>query len=190
TASGRAAPVRLHWAATRLPLVGNPHACTPTVCVLEAHRSGRTNTNPRKREFAPLAVGSMQQLLEAGVHFGHQTRRWNPKMKRFIFGERNGIYIIDLQQTLERIEKAYHFVRDLSAEGGTIMFIGTKKQAQEPIAEGAGRSGMPFVNQRWLGGMLTNFTTIHGRVSKMNDLERQVNSPDFAAVPKKEALLL
>jgi small subunit ribosomal protein S2 len=132
----------------------------------------------------------MKQLLEAGVHFGHQTRRWNPKMKRFIFGERNGIYIIDLQQTLERIEKAYHFTRDLASEGGTIMFIGTKKQAQEPIAEGAGRSGMPFVNQRWLGGMLTNFTTIHGRVSKMNDLERQVNSPDFAAVPKKEALLL
>ncbi|HEV3365562.1 MAG TPA: 30S ribosomal protein S2, partial [Acidimicrobiia bacterium] len=137
-----------------------------------------------------MAVVTMKQLLEAGVHFGHQTRRWNPKMKRFIFGERNGIYIIDLQQTLERIEKAYHFVRDLSAEGGTIMFIGTKKQAQEPIAEGAGRSGMPFVNQRWLGGMLTNFTTIHGRVSKMNDLERQVNSPDFAAVPKKEGLLL
>src|SRR5437899_11449566 len=132
----------------------------------------------------------MKQLLEAGVHFGHQTRRWNPKMKRFIFGERNGIYIIDLQQTLERIEKAYHFTRDLAAEGGTIMFIGTKKQAQEPISEGAGRSGMPYVNQRWLGGMLTNFTTIHGRVSKMNDLERQVNSSDFAAVPKKEALLL
>jgi small subunit ribosomal protein S2 len=137
-----------------------------------------------------VAVVTMKQLLEAGVHFGHQTRRWNPKMKRFIFGERNGIYIIDLQQTLERIEKAYHFTRDLAAEGGTIMFIGTKKQAQEPIAEGAGRSGMPYVNQRWLGGMLTNFTTIHGRVSKMNDLERQVNSPDFAAVPKKEALLL
>ena len=132
----------------------------------------------------------MKQLLEAGVHFGHQTRRWNPKMKRFIFGERNGIYIIDLRQTLERIEKAYHFTRDLASEGGTIMFIGTKKQAQEPIADGAGRSGMPYVNQRWLGGMLTNFTTIHGRVSKMNDLERQVNSPDFAAVPKKEGLLL
>ena len=137
-----------------------------------------------------MAVVTMKQLLEAGVHFGHQTRRWNPKMKRFIFGERNGIYIIDLQQTLERIEKAYHFVRDLAAEGGTIMFIGTKKQAQEPIEQAAGRSGMPFVNQRWLGGMLTNFSTIHGRVSKMNDLERQVNSPEFAAVPKKEALLL
>jgi small subunit ribosomal protein S2 len=132
----------------------------------------------------------MKQLLEAGVHFGHQTRRWNPKMKRFIFGERNGIYIIDLQQTLERIEKAYHFVRDMSAEGGTILFIGTKKQAQEPIAEGAGRSGMPYVNQRWLGGMLTNFSTIHARVAKMNELERQVNSPEFAAVPKKEALIL
>jgi len=137
-----------------------------------------------------VAVVTMKQLLEAGVHFGHQTRRWNPKMKRFIFGERNGIYIIDLQQTLERIEKAYHFVRDLSAEGGTILFIGTKKQAQEPIQEGAGRSGMPYVNQRWLGGMLTNFSTIHARVAKMNELERQVNSPEFAAVPKKEALIL
>lgn len=137
-----------------------------------------------------MAVVTMKQLLEAGVHFGHQTRRWNPKMKRFIFGERNGIYIIDLQQTLERIEKAYHFVRDLSAEGGTILFIGTKKQAQEPIQEGAGRSGMPYVNQRWLGGMLTNFSTIHARVAKMNELERQVNSPEFAAVPKKEALIL
>jgi small subunit ribosomal protein S2 len=137
-----------------------------------------------------MAVVTMKQLLEAGVHFGHQTRRWNPKMKRFIFGERNGIYIIDLQQTLERIEKAYHFVRDLSADGGTMLFIGTKKQAQEPIEENAGRVGMPFVNQRWLGGMLTNFSTIHGRVSKMNDLERQVNSPEFAAMPKKEALHL
>ena len=137
-----------------------------------------------------MAVVTMKQLLEAGVHFGHQTRRWNPKMKRFIFGERNGIYIIDLQQTLERIEKAYHFVRDMSAEGGTILFIGTKKQAQEPIQEGAGRSGMPYVNQRWLGGMLTNFSTIHARVAKMNELERQVNSPEFAAVPKKEALIL
>jgi small subunit ribosomal protein S2 len=132
----------------------------------------------------------MKQLLEAGVHFGHQTRRWNPKMKRFIFGERNGIYIIDLQQTLERIEKAYHFVRDLSAEGGTMLFIGTKKQAQEPIEENANRVNMPFVNQRWLGGMLTNFSTIHARVSKMNDLERQVNSPEFSAMPKKEALHL
>jgi small subunit ribosomal protein S2 len=132
----------------------------------------------------------MKQLLEAGVHFGHQTRRWNPKMKRFIFGERNGIYIIDLQQTLERIEKAYHFVRDLSAEGGTMLFIGTKKQAQEPIEENAMRVNMPFVNQRWLGGMLTNFSTIHGRVSKMNELERQVNSPEFGAMPKKEGLHL
>jgi small subunit ribosomal protein S2 len=132
----------------------------------------------------------MKQMLEAGVHFGHQTRRWNPKMKRFIFGERNGIYIIDLQQTLTRIEQAYIYVRDLASEGGTIMFIGTKKQAQEPIQESAGRSGMPYVNQRWLGGMLTNFTTIHGRVSKMNELEKKVNSPDFVAVPKKEALLI
>jgi small subunit ribosomal protein S2 len=150
----------------------------------------RAEAEPKGRRSLAVAVVTMKQLLEAGVHFGHQTRRWNPKMKRFIFGERNGIYIIDLQQTLERIEKAYHFVRDLAAEGGTILFIGTKKQAQEPIQEGAGRSGMPFVNQRWLGGMLTNFATIHGRVSKMNDLERQVNSPEFAAMPKKEALHL
>ncbi|MGH9022648.1 MAG: 30S ribosomal protein S2, partial [Acidimicrobiia bacterium] len=132
----------------------------------------------------------MKQLLEAGVHFGHQTRRWNPKMKRFIFDERNGIYIIDLQQTLELIERAYHYVRDMSARGETILFVGTKKQAQEPIEEAAGRCGMPHVTQRWLGGMLTNFSTIHARVAKMNELERTLGSPDASAMPKKEALSL
>jgi small subunit ribosomal protein S2 len=132
----------------------------------------------------------MKQLLEAGVHFGHQTRRWNPKMRRFIFGERNGIYIIDLQQTLARIETAYSFVRDAVAGGGTVLFVGTKKQAQDPIREAADRCGMPYVNQRWLGGMLTNFTTIAARVGKMTDLERMRDSGDFDAMPKKEALLL
>jgi small subunit ribosomal protein S2 len=131
----------------------------------------------------------MKQLLEAGVHFGHQTRRWNPKMKRFIFGERNGIYIIDLQQTLARIETAYTFVRDVTAKGGTVLFIGTKKQAQDPIEQYAEKCSMPFINERWLGGMLTNFQTMSKRVGKMLELERQRDSGEFAAMPKKEALL-
>jgi len=136
-----------------------------------------------------VAVVTMKQLLEAGVHFGHQTRRWNPKMKRFIFGERNGIYIIDLQQTLARIETAYTFVRDVTANGGNVLFIGTKKQAQDPIEQYADKCGMPFVNERWLGGMLTNYQTMNKRVGKMLELERQRNSGEFAAMPKKEALL-
>ena len=137
-----------------------------------------------------MAVVTMKQLLEAGVHFGHQTRRWNPKMKRFIFGERNGIYIIDLNQTLVRIEAAYTFVRDLAAEGGTILFVGTKKQTQDPIANAANKCGMPYVNERWLGGMLTNFTTISARVKKMQEYERMKEAGDFEAMPKKEALIL
>jgi small subunit ribosomal protein S2 len=137
-----------------------------------------------------VAVVTMKQLLEAGVHFGHQTRRWNPKMKRFIFGERGGIYIIDLQQTLSRIEDAYTFVRDLVADGGTILFIGTKKQAQDPIQSYAEKVGMPYINQRWLGGMLTNFETIGKRVSKMQEYRRMRASGEFDAMPKKEALLL
>jgi small subunit ribosomal protein S2 len=136
-----------------------------------------------------VAVVSMKQLLEAGVHFGHQTRRWNPKMKRFIFGERNGIYIIDLQQTLARIETAYTFVRDVTAKGGSVLFVGTKKQAQDPIEQYAEKCGMPFVNERWLGGMLTNYQTMSKRVAKMLELERQRDSGEFAAMPKKEALL-
>jgi small subunit ribosomal protein S2 len=131
----------------------------------------------------------MKQLLEAGVHFGHQTRRWNPKMKRFIFGERNGIYIIDLNQTLDRIDVAYSFVRDLVAEGGNVLFIGTKKQTQDPIAEYSVRCGMPYINERWLGGMLTNFNTISGRVKKMQEFERMKSAGDFDAMPKKEALI-
>ena len=137
-----------------------------------------------------MAVVTMKQLLEAGVHFGHQTRRWNPKMKRFIFGERGGIYIIDLQQTLTRIEDAYTFVRDLVADGGTILFIGTKKQAQDPIQSYAEKVGMPYINQRWLGGMLTNFETIGKRVGKMQEYRRMRASGEFDAMPKKEALLL
>ena len=136
------------------------------------------------------AVVTMKQLLEAGVHFGHQTRRWNPKMKRFIFGERNGIYIIDLDQTMQRVEAAYNFVRDLSAKGGTVLFIGTKKQAQDPVRSYAEKSGMHYINERWLGGMLTNFETISKRVAKMQEYERMRAAGEFEAMPKKEALLL
>src|SRR5580692_4529736 len=134
-----------------------------------------------------MAVVSMRQLLEAGVHFGHQTRRWNPKMKRFILGERNGIYLIDLRKTLTGIEQSYAFVRDLVAGGGTILFVGTKKQTQGPVAEFAEASGMPFVNQRWLGGMLTNFATVSGRVKRMQELRHMERSGDFEGMPKREA---
>jgi small subunit ribosomal protein S2 len=136
------------------------------------------------------AVVTMKQLLEAGVHFGHQTRRWNPKMKRFIFGERNGIYIIDLEQSLKRIETAYTYVRDTVANDGTILFVGTKKQAQDPIESYAEKCGMPYVNQRWLGGMLTNFETMSKRIAKMQEYRRMRDSGEFAAMPKKEALLI
>ncbi len=138
----------------------------------------------------PTPVVTMKQLLEAGVHFGHQTRRWNPKMKRFIYGDRGGIYIIDLQQTLRRIETAYTYVRDTVADGGTIMFVGTKKQAQDPIQSYAEKCGMPYVNERWLGGMLTNYETISKRVAKMQEYRRMRDSGEFEAMPKKEALLI
>jgi small subunit ribosomal protein S2 len=133
----------------------------------------------------------MRQLLESGVHFGHQTRRWNPKMKRFIFTERNGIYIIDLQQSLTYIDTAYEFVKETVAHGGTVMFVGTKKQAQEAIAEQATRVGMPYVNQRWLGGMLTNFSTVYKRLQRLKELE-QIDFEDVAAsgLTKKELLVL
>lgn len=136
------------------------------------------------------AVVTMKQMLDAGVHFGHQTRRWNPKMKRFIFGERNGIYIIDLEQTLKRVETAYTYVRDMVADDGTILFVGTKKQAQDPIESYANKCGMPFVNQRWLGGMLTNFDTMAKRIAKMQEYRRMRDSGEFEAMPKKEALLI
>jgi small subunit ribosomal protein S2 len=137
-----------------------------------------------------MAVVTMRQMIEAGLHFGHQTRRWNPKMKRFIFGERNGIYIIDLEQTLDRFASAYSFVRDLAADGGVVLFVGTKKQAQDPVRSYAEKCGMPYVNERWLGGMLTNFETISKRVAKMQEYQRMRDSGEFEAMPKKEALLL
>ena len=137
-----------------------------------------------------MAVVTMRQLLDAGVHFGHQTRRWNPKMKRYIFTERNGIYIIDLQQTLSYIDRAYEFIKETVAHGGTILFVGTKRQAQEAIAEQATRVSMPYVNQRWLGGMLTNFTTVHKRLQRLKDLEAMETSGEFAGRTKKEVLLL
>jgi small subunit ribosomal protein S2 len=133
-------------------------------------------------------VVTMKQLLEAGVHFGHQTRRWNPKMKRFIFGERNGIYIIDLQQTLERIDVAYRFVRKTVENGGTVLFVGTKKQTQEPIQKQADRAHSPYVNYRWLGGMLTNFQTVHQRVAKLRELEKMVETGETEQMIKKEGL--
>lgn len=137
-----------------------------------------------------MAIISMKQLLEAGVHFGHQTRRWNPKMAPYIFTERNGIYIIDLQKTVKKIEEAYHFVRDLAAQGGKILFVGTKKQAQESIREEAERCGMFYVNVRWLGGMLTNFQTIRLRINRLLELERLEASGRLAMLPKKEAARL
>lgn len=129
---------------------------------------------------------SMKQLLEAGVHFGHQTRRWNPKMQQFIFMDRNGIHIIDLQQTVTRLNEAYKFVEQLVADGGTLLFVGTKKQAQEAVAEEAKRCGMFYVNQRWLGGMLTNFQTIQSRIRYLRDLEARRDRGDFERLPKKE----
>ena len=151
----------------------------------------RACANRKGRSVAEAtAVVTMKQLLEAGVHFGHQTRRWNPKMKRFIFGERNGIYIIDLQQTLERIDTAYRFVRQTVENGGTVLFVGTKKQAQEPIQKQADRANSPYVNYRWLGGMLTNFQTVHTRVAKMHELERQVATGETEQMIKKEGLKL
>lgn len=137
-----------------------------------------------------MAIISMKQLLEAGVHFGHQTRRWNPKMARYIFTERNGIYIIDLQKTVRKVEDAYHFVRELAAEGKTMLFVGTKKQAQEAVKEEADRCGMFFVNQRWLGGTLTNFPTIQKRISRLKKLEKMQEDGTFDLLPKKEVILL
>lgn len=133
-----------------------------------------------------MAVITMKQLLEAGVHFGHQTRRWNPKMAPYIFTDRNGIYIIDLQKTVKKVEEAYNFVRRLAAEGESILFVGTKKQAQQSVKEEAERCGMFYVNQRWLGGMLTNFQTIRKRIDRLHELERMEEEGRMALLPKKE----
>ena len=137
-----------------------------------------------------MSVISMKQLLEAGVHFGHQTRRWNPKMKEYIFTERNGIYIIDLQKTVKKIDEAYYFIRDLAMEGGTVLFVGTKKQAQESIEQEAKRCEMFYVNQRWLGGMLTNFRTIRKRIDRMAQLQNMKDNGTFELLPKKEVAKL
>ena len=137
-----------------------------------------------------MSVVSMKQLLEAGVHFGHQTRRWNPKMAEYIFTERNGIYIIDLQKTVKKLEEAYLVIRDIAADGGEILFVGTKKQAQDSIKEEAVRCEMPYVNARWLGGMLTNFTTIKQRIKRLGQLEAMKEDGTFDMLPKKEVAKL
>ena len=137
-----------------------------------------------------MAKISIQTLLDAGAHFGHQKRRWNPKMKPFIFGERNGIYILDLKQTMLGADKAYTFLKETAAKGGKILFVGTKKQAQEPVATQAQRCGMPYINQRWLGGMLTNFVTMRSRINRMEELEAMVEDGRMATLPKKEQAVL
>ena len=137
-----------------------------------------------------MGVISMKQLLEAGVHFGHQTRRWNPKMDRYIFTERNGIYIIDLQKTVKKVEEAYNFIKSISEENGTILFVGTKKQAQDSVKEEAERCGMYYINQRWLGGTLPNFETIQKRINRLKELEKWEEDGTFEVLPKKEVILL
>ncbi|MFZ3576634.1 30S ribosomal protein S2 [Virgibacillus sp. DJP39] len=137
-----------------------------------------------------MSVISMKQLLEAGVHFGHQTRRWNPKMKKYIFTERNGIYIIDLQKTVKKVDEAYKYVKEIAANGGTVLFVGTKKQAQDSVRDEAIRSGMFFVNQRWLGGTLTNFQTIRKRITRLKNIERMEEDGTFDVLPKKEVVNL
>ena len=137
-----------------------------------------------------MSVISMKQLLEAGVHFGHQTRRWNPKMKQYIFTERNGIHIIDLQMTVKKVEEAYYFIRDLAAQDKAILFVGTKKQAQESIEQEAKRCEMFYVNQRWLGGMLTNFKTIQTRIARLKYIEQMEENGEFDLLPKKEVIAI
>ena len=137
-----------------------------------------------------MSVISMKQLLEAGVHFGHQTRRWNPKMAPYIYTERNGIYIIDLQKSVGKVDEAYDAISDIAAQGGNILFVGTKKQAQEAIQSEAERCGMFYVNERWLGGMLTNFKTIQGRINRLKDIERMSEDGTFDVLPKKEVIAL
>ncbi|MFC0491305.1 Vegetative protein 209 [Listeria grayi] len=137
-----------------------------------------------------MPVISMKQLLEAGVHFGHQTRRWNPKMKKYIFTERNGIYIIDLQKTVKKVDEAFNFMREVAADNGTILFVGTKKQAQDSVKEEAERSGQYYVNHRWLGGTLTNFDTIKKRIQHLKKIEKMAEDGTFEVLPKKEVVLL
>ena len=155
--------------------------------VTEKEVYGRKNQKMEEKE---MNVISMKQLLEAGVHFGHQTRRWNPKMAEYIYTERNGIHIIDLQKSVGKVDEAYKAIFDVAAEGGTILFVGTKKQAQEAIQSEAERCGMYYVNERWLGGMLTNFKTIQGRINRLKDIERMSEDGTFDVLPKKEVIAL
>ena len=150
----------------------------------ELDSDGRLKPNGGKK----MSVISMKQLLEAGVHFGHQTRRWNPKMAEYIYTERNGIYIIDLQKSVGKVDEAYKAVSDIAAEGGTILFVGTKKQAQEAVQTEAERCGMYYVNERWLGGMLTNFKTIQSRIKRLKDIEKMAEDGTFDVLPKKEVV--
>lgn len=148
------------------------------------------NAQPSRKGLVPLAVVSMKELLEAGVHFGHQTRRWNPKMKRFIFTERGGIYIIDLQKTQQLVEEAHDFARNVASRGGTILFVGTKKQAQNAVRDEATRVGMPYVANRWLGGLLTNWRTISDRIAYLHDLRRLKTEGQLALLPAKERIAM
>jgi small subunit ribosomal protein S2 len=150
----------------------------------------KAEENKTIRRNTTMSVISMKQLLEAGVHFGHQTRRWNPKMKKYIFTERNGIYIIDLQKTVKKVDEAYKFVKELAANGGTVLFVGTKKQAQDSVKDEAERAGMYFINQRWLGGTLTNFETIQKRISRLKKIEKMEEDGTFEVLPKKEVIQL
>src|SRR5215216_3072745 len=180
--------IRSRSAANQVECVPHEHQAAPKGSVLNNRTPAPAPC--RQGRNAAMAVVTTRQLLESGVHFGHQTRRWNPKMKRFIFTERNGIYIIDLQQTLTYIDTAYEFVKQTVAHGGTILFVGTKKQAQEAVAEQARRVGMPYVNQRWLGGMLTNFQTVYKRLQRLKELEIIEQTGGENVLTKKEALVL
>lgn len=159
-------------------------------CCLDSYCLKVKQTEEKNLGGAIMAVISMKQLLEAGVHFGHQTRRWNPKMSRYIFTERNGIYIIDLQKTVKKVEECYNVMRNIAADGGKILFVGTKKQAQDSVKEEAERSDMYYINQRWLGGTLTNFGTIRKRINRLKDLEKMQEDGTFEVLPKKEVILL
>jgi small subunit ribosomal protein S2 len=161
----------------------------PVLCGFHSRPAGTNANEPEKGE-THVPVVSMRDLLEAGVHFGHQTRRWNPKMRRFIFTERGGIYIIDLQQTAQLLDEAYDFVRDLASRGGTMLFVGTKKQAMDSIAEEAERVGMPYVNHRWLGGLLTNWRTMSARIERMHELRRLNEEGQLELLPAKERLAM
>ena len=158
------------------------------VCIADAEYLKLSEVQTKGEE--KMSVISMKQLLEAGVHFGHQTRRWNPKMARYIFTERNGIYIIDLQKTVHKVDEAYNFIKSVAAEGKSVLFVGTKKQAQDAIRDEALRSGMYYVNERWLGGMLTNFNTIQTRIKRLRELEAMQEDGTFEKLPKKEVATL